>query len=308
MPDMRPVTIISSLTAICAAIGVAAILGACAPDVTVPPIAPPITSVTTQPSRIAITVDDLPYVTYGKATPAQGLRFATSINTALRAHQITATGFVIGGQINAKSRPALQAFADGGHTIGNHSWSHPDYNTLTVTQFEEETRRTDEVLSDWIKGPRYYRFPYLKEGASEAAKTAATDVLTRMGYQNVPATIDNDEWKYNADYVDALANGNADAAQDIARAYIAHMQERTAFFQKLAQSQLGDDVDHILLIHLNRINADHLTTLLDWYAVQGWRFITVTEALAHPLFEQPDIYTGPRGLSQIERVIGRKAE
>lgn len=305
---MRPVAIISCVTAICAAVGTAALLGACAPDLTVPAIASPTASVTTQPSRIAITVDDLPYVSYGKATPAQGLRFAKTINTALRARKITATGFVVGGQINSKSLPALQAFADGGHTIGNHSWSHPDYDTLTPAEFLEETRRSDAILNDWINGPRYYRFPYLREGKSDSARTAADTILTQLGYTNVPPTIDNDEWKYNADYVDALNNNNKAAATRIAGDYIAHMQERTAFFQALATSELGGDVDHILLIHLNRINADHLSTLLDWYTAQGWTFITVQEAMTHPFFARPELYEGARGLSQIERVIGRKVD
>lgn len=86
------------------------------------------------------------------------------------------------------------------------------------------------------------------------------------------------------------------------------MQERTAYFQSLALDELGGDVDHVLLIHLNKINADHLSTLLDWYASEGWTFITVGEALSDPVFSRPDLYEGPRGLSQIERVLGRKSE
>ena len=82
------------------------------------------------------------------------------------------------------------------------------------------------------------------------------------------------------------------------------MKERTAFFQSLAIEELGGDVDHILLIHLNRINADHFGTLLDWYDKQGWSFIPVEEVIMHPLYSRPDIYAGPQGLSQIERVLG----
>lgn len=56
-----------------------------------------------------------------------------------------------------------------------------------------------------------------------------------------------------------------------------------AFFQDLSQRAPGRDVPHILLLHMNRINADHLGTLLDWYASEGWTFITVAEALKDPL-------------------------
>lgn len=263
---------------------------------------------TTAPSRVAVTIDDLPYVMPSRTSPEDGLRYTKQITAAMREHGIIATGFVVGQQINAQSLSALQAFVDAGHTIGNHSWSHPDYGTLTRDAFFEETRRTDEVLQQWIDGQRFYRFPFLREGETEATKAAATEVLSELGYQNVPVTIDNDEWQFNADYVAALQDGNNEAAAIIAQNYLAHMKERTAFFQNLAIEELGSDVDHILLIHLNRINADHFGTLLDWYNERGWSFIPVEEAMSHPLYSRPDNYAGPRGLSQIERVLGGRRE
>jgi peptidoglycan/xylan/chitin deacetylase (PgdA/CDA1 family) len=268
----------------------------------------PSSTVSTFPSRIAITIDDLPYVMPSRTSPQEGLRYVKRINTALNDHGIVATGFAVGQQITPKTIPALRAFADAGHTIGNHSWSHPDYDTLTPTEFRTETARTDEILTEWISTPRYYRFPYLREGETEQAKHAAKQVLAELGYRNVPVTIDNDEWQFNADYFDALDRGDATLAAKVARLYIAHMQERTAHFQNLARDELGSDVSHILLIHLNRINADHLMTLLDWYAAEGWTFITIQDALSDPVFSKPDLYEGARGLSQIERVLGGKSE
>ena len=268
----------------------------------------PASDVTTTPSRVAITIDDLPYVMPSRTSPEDGLRYTNQITAVLQEHGIVATGFAVGQHINPRSRPALQAFADAGHTIGNHSWSHPDYGTLTRDAFFEETRRTDEVLQQWMDVHRFYRFPFLREGETEETKAAATQVLSELGYQNIPVTIDNDEWQFNADYVAALEDGNDEAAAIIAQNYLAHMQERTAFFQTLAMEELGEDVDHILLIHLNRINADHLGTLLDWYDAQGWSFIPVEEAMMHPLHSRPDIYAGPRGLSQIERVLGGRRD
>jgi len=283
-------------------------LASCVQNPAANPELVPASEVTTAPSRIAITIDDLPYVMPSRTSPEDGLRYTNQITAVLSEHGIVATGFAVGQQINPQSLPALQAFADAGHTIGNHSWSHPDYGTLTRDAFFEETRRTDEVLQQWIDEQRFYRFPFLREGETEASKAAATEVLSELGYQNVPVTIDNDEWQFNADYVAALEDGNDEAAAIIAQNYLAHMRERTAFFQSLAIEELGGDVDHILLIHLNRINADYFGTLLDWYDEQGWSFIPVEEAMMHPLYSRPDIYAGPRGLSQIERVLGGKPD
>lgn len=258
--------------------------------------------------EIAITLDDLPYVPQSQTTPLEGVSYVLRINQALGAHSIVATGFAVGGQINRETRPALQAFADAGHTIGNHSWSHPDYGTLSIEAFEDETRRTDSALSRWMGTERFYRFPFLKEGETEEAKQAASQVLADLGYVNVPVTIDNDEWRFNADYLDAIARGDIADAEQIADDYLAHMRERTQHFQALAQEALGRDVKHILLLHMNRINAEHLDKLLEWYASEGWTFITVQEALTDPIYTAKDRYAGPRGLSQIERVMGQASE
>ncbi len=258
--------------------------------------------------EIAITIDDLPYVLMSRTSPAQGLEQVRNITDALAAYDITATGFAVGVQITSKTAPALTAFANAGHAIGNHSWSHPDYGTLTSEEFETETRRAHAALAAWLSKDQFYRFPYLREGESEIAKTAATKILTDLGYRNAPITIDNDEWRFNADYLDAVKAGDLQKAKGVAKAYLAHMKERTAHFQALAYTALGRDVAHILLLHMNQINADYLPELLEWYASEGWKFITLPEALQDPLYSLPDLYAGPRGLSQIERIMGSKSE
>lgn len=305
MHHIRPkIRLIGTLAAACCI----ALVGSCSfldgtsdtPDTVLP--------ASTSPSKIAITIDDLPYAIPSRTTPQEGLSYVRRINETLKDHKIAATGFVVGQNVTNETTPALQTFADAGHTIGNHSWSHPDYGTLTQEQFRAETRRTDRILSKWITNPRYYRFPFLREGETEEAKTAATQTLADLGYKNVPVTIDNDEWKFNADYLDAIAASDTNRAERISDQYLAHMQERTAHFQRLANDALGRDVNHILLIHMNKINADHLDRLLEWYVSEGWVFISVKEALTDGLYSAPDLYAGARGLSQIERVIGRKSE
>lgn len=261
--------------------------------------------ITTLPSRVAITIDDLPFVPRSRTSIEDGLTHVEDINAALAKHNIIATGFAVGKQIDAETIPAIQAFTDAGHAIGNHSWSHPDYGNLSIEQFRDETARAHQILKPWITGPRYYRFPFLREGKTEQARVAAKLVLDELGYRNVPVSIDNDEWEFNADYLQAIKQGNKPKAAQIARQYLTHMKERTLHFQNLARNELGSDVDHILLIHMNRINADHLRALLDWYAEQGWTFITLEEALKNSVYSQQNRYTGPRGLSQIERVLGK---
>lgn len=259
-------------------------------------------------AEVAITLDDLPYVNPSQNSPDEGLAIVKAVNGALSLHGITATGFVVGGQISRKTKPALQAFIDEGHQVGNHSWTHPDYGTLTVKEFRKEVHKTDRALRGWMGDTKFFRFPYLREGETPEAKADAESVLAALGYVNAPVSIDNDEWRYNSEYTKALAAGDVIRAKAIGTEYLGHIQERTVHFQTLAQDNLGRDVKHILLLHMNKINADYLGDLLDWYAGQGWSFISLKEAMSDPLYSAPDLYAGPRGLSQIERVVGLKSD
>jgi len=254
--------------------------------------------------RIAITLDDLPYVPQSRTTPAEGLDLTRNVTAALGRHSITATGFAVGQQVSGETRPALEAFAAAGHQIGNHSWSHPDAGTLSKRQFRKETRKADRALSPWLTQPKYYRFPFLRRGGTAVKEEMNAKVLADFGYRNVPVSIDTDDWRFNAAYLDALDAGAIEDASRVAETYLAHIKERSVHFAALARTEFGRDVDHILLLHMNRINGDHLGTLLEWYAAQGWSFITVGTALSDPIYSAQSLYEGPKGISQIERIIG----
>jgi peptidoglycan-N-acetylglucosamine deacetylase len=66
----------------------------------------------------------------------------------LAAHRARATFFVIGR--NAERHPELmrRIVADG-HTLGNHSWSHPQFEKLGLREQIEEIERTDRLLAQF---------------------------------------------------------------------------------------------------------------------------------------------------------------
>ncbi|KGM34291.1 polysaccharide deacetylase family protein [Inquilinus limosus] len=251
---------------------------------------------------IAITLDDLPYAMPARVDPTQGLDIVERINRTLAAYDVTAMGFAIGEKVSPEALPALEAFAAAGHTVANHSWSHPDYDKITAAEFGSEVERADTALAPWMAGGKFFRFPFLHSGATAEKRIAAAEILVALGYRDVPVSIDDDDFRYNSDYMAALAAGDAEGAQRIAAGYLAHMKAQTEHFQAMARQRLGRDVKHILLLHMNRINADHLGTLLAWYRAEGWTFITAQEALADPVYGMASRYDGPKGLSQIERV------
>lgn len=253
---------------------------------------------------IAISLDDLPYAMPARVSLNDGRNIVSDINRVLKEHGITAMGFAIGERIAPETEPLIEAFVAAGHDIGNHSWSHPDYSKLTPDEFRVETIKADKVLSPWLTGQKFYRFPFLRQGETPEKLQASSAILSELGYRNVPVSIDDDDFQFNSDYTQALANGDSEAAEAIAEKYLEHMKERTIHFQRLAKSKFGRDVKHIVLLHMNKINADHLGALLDWYHMEGWNFITVQQALEDPIYATAGGYAGPKGLSQVERVSG----
>jgi hypothetical protein len=64
---------------------------------------------------------------------------------------------------------------------------------------------------------------------------------------------------------------------------------------------LGREVPQVLLLHANRLKADHLEALLDRTRARGYRFLRLDQVLEDPAYAREDRYLGRRGPSWIER-------
>ncbi len=127
---------------------------------------------------VRLTFDDGPNRT---ATP--------EILETLSAYGVTATFFVVGEM--AAANPAIVRREDReGHTIGNHSWDHPDLTQLDRAQVEAELQDTNDVVEQLTgTSPTRWRPPY--GTTNPAVEAAAEDVgLTSM----VLWTVDPRDW------------------------------------------------------------------------------------------------------------------
>lgn len=102
-----------------------------------------------RPDEIALTFDDGP-------NPA----WTPRLLEILERHSVKATFFLVGRF--AAEEPALSRYiANAGHTIGNHSWSHPNLALTAPGKVREELRRTNITLEQMIGKPvRFFRPPY----------------------------------------------------------------------------------------------------------------------------------------------------
>jgi peptidoglycan-N-acetylglucosamine deacetylase len=72
----------------------------------------------------------------------------------LAAHGAKATFFLIGRE--AEKYPAVvERIVREGHTLGNHSWSHPQFDQLDLAAQREEIERADRLLTRFDGMPRH---------------------------------------------------------------------------------------------------------------------------------------------------------
>ncbi len=78
----------------------------------------------------------------------------------LEAEEMKASFFLIGKEIE-KHPDLVKKIADGGHSIGNHSYSHQFMPGLTVKQIESEIEKTNKLVEEICgERPKNFRPPY----------------------------------------------------------------------------------------------------------------------------------------------------
>lgn len=248
--------------------------------------------------QFAITMDDF---SWGNAVHLTGEQRNRAILDALNAKRTRAALFVRASNIdNVEGKELLKSWDTAGHLIGNHTYSHREFNDAAVTTkaFEEDILRSEALLKNFSRFQKYFRFPYLKEGNTAAKRDAIRAFLAQHGYRNGHVTIDASDWAIDARLRHQLEkNPSADLApyRDF---YLAHMWERALYYDDLSRKVLGRSVKHTLLTHFNLLNALFLGDLIDMFKRNGWQLIDAENAFSDSVFKaQPKIV--PAGESLI---------
>lgn len=244
---------------------------------------------------VAITIDDLPYATAGDRAPTESERaYADSINrtiiTTLVQRHVPVTGFVIQRRVEQLGgERMLNEWRDARLDLGNHSYSHPDFNTLSVAQIEDEIVRGEALLHS----PRFFRFPFNHDGDTRDKHDSIAAFLAHRGYQVATCTIQNDDWMFNGAYVRALGAGDGTLAARVRAAYLAYTKTEIAYYADLSRQVLGYEPPQVMLLHDNKLNADALGDVLALF--EHYRFITLSAAQKDPAYQIPDTVVTPDG-------------
>lgn len=258
-----------------------------------------------QGRSVAVTFDDLP-------APPADLASAEEITprllAAIRRQGVPAVGFVNEGRLRADRRARtaqLRMWLDAGLELGNHSYSHPSAHATPLPRYLEEIARGDSVtrllMAERGTRPRFFRHPMLHTGRTLAYRDEVHRFLARRGYRVAPVTFDNQEWVFANAYALAAARGDSARMRRIADGYLRHMTASFGHFEALSRTLFGREIPQVLLLHANRLNADHFDAVAVILRRRGYRFVRLEAALRDPAYASRDTYTGPMGLSWLER-------
>ena len=268
------------------------------------------------PRAIAVTFDDLPFVAAGGPYFPAAARTTSELLRVLRAHRAPAIGFVNEAQLDVgnqrREREALlQQWIDAGMALGNHTYSHPDFNAVTIEQFKDQIVRGEPTIKRLMaarnSGRLFFRHPMTHTGNTKEKKDAIDAFLAARGYRVAPHTIENSDFIFNVVYGRALAADDRTLATRVRETYIEHTIAATAFAEAIAPKIFTRDIPQTLLLHSNVLNADCLDVLLSHLEKRGYRFISLEDAMDDPAYATRDTMVtayGPTWLWRWVRSLG----
>jgi peptidoglycan-N-acetylglucosamine deacetylase len=203
------------------------------------------------PHKIALTFDDGP-----------DPRWTPEVLDILQAKQAPATFFVIGSAAN-NSLDLLHREYDQGEEIGNHTYTHPQFDQVSRPQLQIELNLTERLLESTLGiKTLLFRPPYgIDHQPETASEIAQLPIPQRMGYLLVGGQIDPHDW------------GEADG--------MAPPPARTIVERVLRQADTGQG--NVVLLHDGGGNRSQtvaaLPEIIDGLRERGFQLVAVSDLI-----------------------------
>lgn len=268
-------------------------------------------TVFSQNKKICVTIDDLPTITYNINTVQLDFSITDKLIKTFNEHNIPAIGYVCGnklyhkGKLDTNKVNVLVKWLENGYDIGNHTYSHFDYNTVADSIFFKDILKGAKVIKplmiQYDKILQFFRHPYLHTGADSSSSKKLMNFLENNDYNVAPVTIDNDDYLFAKAYHNAFKNGKNDLMKQIGKEYVKYMELMLLYFESKSKEVFNKYIPQTLLIHASLLNADYLDQLAIMYQKHGYTFISQEEVLKTPEYSTSiNTYT-KRGISWIFR-------
>ena len=266
--------------------------------------------------RVAITIDDGPVVNE-LSDLGNFQRITNGLIGSFQIEKVPVTMFINERQLNVQGQrdaraAVVEQWLDAGFELGNHTYSHPSPNKVSVSEFIDDVVK-GEVITRSIAEQRgkafvWLRYPYLHSGTTAEDHQAIVDALHHRGYRVAPVTVDYADYTFAGAYSRELRRGSIEAAERIKHAYLDQVDVGFNYAERSSVELFGREIAQILLIHCNELNAVTLRESIARMRKRGYTFISLDEAMRDSAYERPDTFAGPGGswLSRSATVMGKK--
>ncbi len=274
-----------------------------------------------QQKQVCFSIDDLPVVSYGITDSVYQKNLFNKIVVTLKSNNVPAIGFVNEKKLYNKEQiiqyqvSLLKNWIASGLDLGNHTFSHPDYNNVSFQQYTGDIIKgetiTKKLLNDQGKQMKYFRHPFLHVGSTKAKADSLSDFLMNHNYLVAPVTIDNDDYLFALAYKRTKDKKDTVLLKKIGHDYISYMESKLKYYETQSNKIFGRNISQILLLHASSLNSDYLDALIALYKTNGYTFVSMDKALNDSAYSTPVTVFGRWGISWIDKwalSAGKKGE
>lgn len=264
-----------------------------------------------QKKQVCFSFDDLPNVNYGITDSVFQKNLINKLILSLKTYSIPAIGFVNEKKLYDKNGiiqlqvEMLNNWVNSGMELGNHTFSHPNYNDLTFKEFSLDILKgetvTKKILERNGKTIKYFRHPYLHVGNTKSKADSLDNFLTENGYLVAPVTIDNDDYLFAVAYHRAKVKKDTNLALQVGHDYIVYMEKKLKYYEEEAQNLFGRNINQILLLHASLLNSDYIDSLAIMFKINNYCFVNMGKALEDEVYKSNITVYVDLGLSWIDR-------
>lgn len=197
----------------------------------------PIYRVNTEEKKVALTFD----INWAEND------YLYEILDVLKENDVKATFFIMGGWVNYtdENKDKLAKINDDGHEIGNHSYIHPSFTSISQERIVDELKKTDDMIFS-VTGvkPTIFRFP------SGDYNETALEFVRSLGYECIQWDVDSVDYKQ--------------AGEDV---------EYNRVMKKVKEGS-------IMLFHNNaKYTPSNLKKIIENLTEEGYEFVTISQLI-----------------------------
>ncbi len=197
-----------------------------------------------------------------------------------------------GIESSATGRQRLEAYADAGHVLANHSHAHMWAHQTPVDTYLDDVDKAAAYLSEMPNTRPWFRFPFLDEGRQPEKISALAEGLAARGLSNGYVTVDTYDWHLERRFQAALKSNQPIDYEALGRLYVRLSLESAEYYDQIARETLGESPVHVLLLHENDIAARFAEDLVRALRDAGWEIVHPDTAYDDPLPEPLTRLTG----------------